>query len=105
MRQGGAREFLEPHRLAEQIALVQVETHLVRRDKIGAGLDSLGNDPGAVPLGKFDDLTAYGLFQPVVCAARDELTIDLEFDEREAVEPHQRRPSAPKTVHPHPTLV
>src|ERR1700680_2314601 len=90
--QGRASEFLEPHRLAEQIALDQVETHLVRRDKIGAGLDSLGNDPGAVPLGEFDDVTAYRLFQPVVGAAGDELPIDLEFDEREGVEPHQRRP-------------
>ena len=48
MDQGGAREFLEPHGLAQQIALDLVETHLVRGDKIGAGLDSLGNDPDAI---------------------------------------------------------
>src|SRR5260370_31425459 len=51
LSQSRTREFLKPHRLAEQIALDQVETHLVRRDKIGAGLDSLRNAPAAVPLG------------------------------------------------------
>ena len=36
--QGGAREFLERHGVAEQMTLDQVETHLVRRDEIRAGL-------------------------------------------------------------------
>src|SRR5438105_15565634 len=35
--------FFERHRLAEQIALDQVETHLVRRYKVRAGLYSFGN--------------------------------------------------------------
>ena len=92
MDQSGAGEFLEPHGLAEQIALHQVEPHFIRGNEIGPGLDSLGDDPDAIALGEFDDAAADRLFQPVVGAARDELSIDLEFGEGECFEPHQRRP-------------
>src|ERR1700679_364086 len=89
MGQRRAREFLQPHRLAEQITLDQIETHLVRRDEIGTVLDALGDDPRAVSLAELDDATAYRPLQPVVGAAGDELPVDLEFSERETLEPHQ----------------
>ena len=78
--------FLIAMRLAEQIALDQVETHVVRGEKIGAGLDALRNGARAVVVGQLDDPAAYRLFQPVIRAAVDELMVDLQLDERKASE-------------------
>ena len=93
MQQGArAGKFLDPHRLAEQVALHQIETQAVRGDKIGAGFDALGDRARAMVLGQLDDLAAHRLFQPVIRAAGDKLMIDLQLDERKVPKPHQRRP-------------
>ena len=80
------------HRLAEQVALDLIEPHVVSGEKIGPGLDALGDGAGAVVPGQFDDAPAYRLLQPVVRAAVDVLLVDLQLDEREAPEFQQRRP-------------
>ena len=69
--------FPTAYRLAEQVALDQIETHVVRGEKIGAGLNALGDGAGAVVVGQLDDAAAYRLLQPVVGAAVDELLVDL----------------------------
>src|SRR6202021_3160170 len=67
-------KFLEAHRLAEQVSLDPVETDLVRRGKISAGFHALGNDTGAVLSGQFDEVAAHRALEPVIGAARDELS-------------------------------
>jgi hypothetical protein len=93
-----ANEFLESHRLAEQVSLDPVKTHLVCRDEISAGFHSLGNDTGPVLSGQFDDATAHRALEPVIGAAGDELSIDLQFDEGKVFQPHQGGPVRAKIV-------
>ena len=88
----GAGEFPHRHRLAEQMALYQIEPHLVRGKKIGAGLHALGDGVSAVVPRQLDDAPAYRLLQPVVGTAVDILLVDLEFGEREAPKLQQGRP-------------
>ena len=86
------RELLCRHRLREQKALHQIKTHLTHGEKVGSGLHALGYGASAKAIGKVEDLAAYRLFQPVVGAAGDELSIDLDLDEGKVVKPNQRRP-------------
>ena len=61
-------------------------------EKIGTGLDALGDRPRTMVLRQLDDLATHGLFQPIIRAAGRELMIDLQFDERKVPKSHQVRP-------------
>ena len=88
----GAGEFPYRHRLAEQVALDEIEPHLVRGQEIGAGLDPLRDGAGAVVPRQLDDAPAYRLLQPVVRTAADILPVDLEFGEWKTPKLQQGRP-------------
>ena len=58
----------------------------MRGEKIGAGLDALGDGPRTMVLRQLDDVAAYRLLQPVIRAAGDKLMIDFQLDERKVPE-------------------
>ena len=86
------------HRLCEQEALDHVKVHFAHCEKVGAGLYTSGDRATAKAVGDFQDLPACGPFQAIVGAARNELTIDLDLDKREVVEPDKRETFRPEIV-------
>ena len=98
MAQRGQREFLCRHGLRKQKALHQIKTHLTHGEKVGSGLHALGYGASAKAIGKVEDLAAYCLLQPVVGAAGDELSIDLDLDKGKVVKSNQRWPIRSKII-------
>ena len=90
--EGASGQISAPPPACRTVALDLIEPHVVRGEKIGAGLHALGDGAGAVVLGQLDDAPAYCLLQPVIRAAVDVLLVDLQFGERETPQLQQRRP-------------
>ena len=68
-----------------------VKVHLAHGEKVGAGLYALRDRATAKAVGDFEDLPACGPFQAIIGAARNELTVDLDLDKREVVQPDKRQ--------------
>jgi hypothetical protein len=86
--QHGPRELLRRHRFREQESLHQIEAHLAHGEKVRPRLDALGHGTCSVSVGDIEDLAADRPLQPVIGAAGDELSIDLELNERKIVKPY-----------------
>ena len=75
-----------------------VKVHFAYGEKIGAGFYALGDRATAEAVGDLEDLPACGPFQAIVGAAGNELTVDLDFDKREVVQPDKRQTFRPEIV-------
>ena len=83
-------EFLRRHGLCKQKALDHVKVHFAYGEKVSASLYTLGDRATAKAVDNLEDLPACGTFQAIIRAACNELTVDLDFDKREVVQPHKR---------------
>ena len=67
-----------------------VKIHFAHGEKVGAGLHTLGDRAAAKAVGDVEDLPACGSLQAIVGATGNELTVDLDLDKREIVQPDKR---------------
>src|SRR5262245_36822214 len=80
------------HGLCEQGALRQAEAQLTRGKKVGPVLHPISDRACAHGIGEIDDSPAGRSFAAIARATGDELSSDLELDERKIVKLRERRP-------------
>ena len=73
-------KFPRGHRFSEEKALNQVYAHAPHALEVGRGLYALGDRTSTVTVGQIKDALTYVASQPVIAAACNELSVDLELD-------------------------
>ena len=90
LAQGYSRELACWHGFREQRTLGQIEAHLAHSKKICNSFHTFCDCACAITIGELEYSSAYGLFQSVVGATGDELSIDFKLDEGKVVKSHER---------------
>src|SRR4051794_13750289 len=94
----GPPELFHRRRVPEQKALHAIETHFTDSKKISATVYAFGDRARAIVISELENSMAHHLFQSIVCAARDEFLIDLDFDEGKFLNSHEGRPLVSNAV-------